>query len=66
MAEEVKIDKQQFQKRLSEFVSAWKADKRGEGVFGGANSIVVAMGQSDPSEAFQKRNAMHVSVRATG
>lgn len=65
MAEEVKIDKQQFHKRLSEFISAWKADKRGEGVFGGANSIVIAMGQSDTSEAFQKRNAMHVCRRAS-
>ena len=63
MADEVKIDKQTFQDRLSQFVSAWKADKRsGDALFGGVGSIVILMGKvEDPSTStFKKNNAMHV------
>jgi nucleosome binding factor SPN SPT16 subunit len=64
MAEEIRIDKQVFHDRLSHFVSAWKADKRsGDALFGGAGSIVVMMGRTEESSAFQKNNSMHVSCR---
>ncbi|MCJ1257673.1 FACT complex subunit spt16 [Lignoscripta atroalba] len=60
MAEEVKIDKQLFQDRLSQFISAWKADKRsGDALFGGAGSIVILMGKNEETVTFQKNNAMH-------
>ncbi|KAL9116981.1 MAG: hypothetical protein Q9187_006488, partial [Circinaria calcarea] len=62
MADEVKIDKQTFQDRLSQFISAWKADKRsGDALFGGVGSIVILMGKvEDPSTStFKKNNAMH-------
>ena len=63
MAEKVEIDKKTFQDRLSQFISAWKADKRsGDAFFGGVGSIVILMGKiEDPSVAtFRKNNAMHV------
>ncbi|KAI9777003.1 MAG: FACT complex subunit spt16 [Geoglossum umbratile] len=60
MAEEIRIDKQVFHDRLSHFISAWKADKRsGDALFGGAGSIVVMMGRTEESSAFQKNNSMH-------
>ena len=63
MADKVEIDKQTFQDRLSQLISAWKADKRSsDALFGGAGSIVILMGKiEDPSVAtFRKNNAMHV------
>ena len=61
MAEEIRIDKQVFHDRLSHFISAWKADKRaGDALFGGAGSILVMMGKTEESSAFQKNNSMHV------
>ena len=61
MAEEVKIDKQVFQDRLGQLISAWKAEKRsGDALFGGVGSIVVVLGKADDAE-FQKNNALHVS-----
>jgi len=61
MADEIKIDKQVFENRLSHFISAWKADKRsGDALFGGVGSIVVLMGKTEESNSFQKNNAMHV------
>ena len=58
----IRIDKQVFHDRLSHFISAWKADKRsGDALFGGAGSIVVMMGRTEESSAFQKNNSMHVS-----
>lgn len=63
MAEEVKIDKQVFQDRLSQFISAWKADKRSnDALFGGVGSIVIRMGKNEQTITFQKNNAMHVSL----
>ncbi|KAA6409676.1 MAG: FACT complex subunit spt16 [Lasallia pustulata] len=60
MAEEVKIDKQVFQDRLTHFISAWKADKRsGDALFGGVGSIVILMGKTEEATSFQKNNAMH-------
>ena len=61
MAEEVKIDKQVFQDRLGQLITAWKAEKRSsDALFGGVGSIVVVLGKADDAE-FQKNNALHVS-----
>ncbi len=61
MADEIRIDKQVFENRISHFISAWKADKRsGDALFGGVGSIVVVMGKTEESISFQKNNAMHV------
>ncbi|KAM3086959.1 FACT complex subunit spt16 [Clarireedia jacksonii] len=57
---EIKIDKSLFQERLSHFISAWKADKRGgDAVFNGANSILILMGKTEDAASFQKNNAIH-------
>ena len=62
MADEVKIDKELFQSRLSHFVSIWKNDKRqsNDALFGGIGSLVILMGKSEESPSFHKNNAMHV------
>lgn len=62
MADEVKIDKDNFQSRLSHFISAWKTDKRqsNDALFGGVGSIVVLMGRNEENPTFHKNNAMHV------
>ena len=61
MADEIKIDKQVFQDRLSHFITAWKTDRRsGDALFGGVGSIVILMGKTEQSSQFQKNNAMHV------
>lgn len=58
---EIKIDKVKFHERLSQFYSAWKADKRaGDAIFGGASSILVLMGKTEETVQFQKNNALHV------
>ena len=63
MGEAIKIDKEIFSERLSSFYAAWKADKRTpNGVFGGANSIVILMGKAEETNLFQKNNAIHVSA----
>lgn len=63
MADEIKIDKQVFENRISHFISAWKADKRsGDALFGGVGSIVILMGKTEESNSFQKNNAMHVGI----
>ena len=62
MADEVKIDKEAFNVRLSQFISAWKHDKRqsNDALFGGVGSIVVLMGKNEEIPTFHKNNAMHV------
>ena len=64
MGDEVKIDKDTFNNRLSHFVSTWKGDKRqsNDALFGGVGSIVVLLGRNEESVSFQKNNAMHVCV----
>jgi nucleosome binding factor SPN SPT16 subunit len=64
MADEVKIDKDSFQSRLSHFISAWKTDKRqsNDALFGDVGSIVVLMGRNEDNPSFHKNNAMHVCV----
>ncbi|KAI9796396.1 MAG: FACT complex subunit spt16 [Piccolia ochrophora] len=60
MADQIVIDRQVFNDRLSHFVNAWKADKRsGDALFAGAGSILVMMGKAEESNAFSKNNAMH-------
>lgn len=62
MGDEVKIDKDTFNNRLSHFVSTWKGDKRqsNDALFGGVGSIVVLLGRNEENVSFQKNNAMHV------
>ena len=61
---EIKIDKNLFHERLSQFVSAWKADKRaGDAIFNGASSIVILMGKSEEAAVFHKNNAIHVCAK---
>ncbi|MCJ1238148.1 FACT complex subunit spt16 [Varicellaria rhodocarpa] len=62
MADEVKIDKKTFHDRLSQFISAWKADKRsGDALFGGVGSMMILLGKIDDisTSTFRKNNAMH-------
>lgn len=66
MADKIAIDKTTFFNHLSNLYASWKADKRsGNALFGGASSIVILMGKTRTDEgAFQKNNAMHVSLRS--
>ncbi len=67
MAEGIHIDKQLFSDRLSQFLTAWKADKRAnDALFGGVGSIVVLLGKTEDSNAFPKNNALHVGGGAAG
>ncbi|KAL1955652.1 hypothetical protein VTO42DRAFT_8197 [Malbranchea cinnamomea] len=60
MGEQIKIDKDLFSSRLSNFYAAWKADRRSANqVFGGASSILILMGKAEETNSFQKNNAMH-------
>lgn len=60
----MKIDKQVFQERLGQLISAWKTDKRsGDAVFGGVGSIVVILGKAEDA-GYQKNNALHVSANS--
>ena len=62
MAEEVKIDKQAFQDRLSGLISTWKADKRSnDALFAGVGSFIILMGRNEEAAVYHKSNAMHVS-----
>ena len=58
----MKIDKDNFNNRLSHFYTAWKNDKRSSGdtLFGGVGSIVVLMGRNEEVPSFGKSNAMSV------
>lgn len=59
---EIKIDSKLFQERISHFVTSWKNDLRSnDGLFGGANSLVVMMGKVNEVPEFHKNNAVHVS-----
>ena len=66
MGDEVRIDRDTFNNRLSHFVSTWKGDKRqsNDALFGGVGSIVVLLGRNEESVSFQKNNAMHVRATA--
>jgi nucleosome binding factor SPN SPT16 subunit len=58
---EIKIDSKLFQERISHFVTAWKNDLRSkDGLFNGAQSLVVMMGKVEEVPEFHKNNAIHV------
>lgn len=60
MADAIQIDAKIFFERLQVLLNAWKADKRsGDTQFGGADSIVVLTGKSEPENSFVKNNALH-------
>ncbi|KAI9883318.1 MAG: FACT complex subunit spt16 [Watsoniomyces obsoletus] len=60
MTEGIRIDKELFSNRLSQFLTAWKADKRANDAwFGGVGAIVVLLGKTEESNAFPKNNAIH-------
>jgi nucleosome binding factor SPN SPT16 subunit len=58
---EIKIDSKLFQERISHFVTAWKNDLRSkDGLFNGAQSLIVMMGKVEEIPEFHKNNAIHV------
>lgn len=58
---EIKIDSKVFQERIAHFVTAWKNDLRSkDGLFNGAQSMVVMMGKVEEIPEFHKNNAIHV------
>jgi nucleosome binding factor SPN SPT16 subunit len=57
---EIKIDSKLFQERISHFATAWKNDLRSkDGLFNGAQSLVVMMGKVEEVPEFHKNNAIH-------
>lgn len=61
---EIKIDSKIFQERISHFATAWKNDLRSkDGLFNGAQSLVVMMGKVEEVPEFHKNNAIHVCMR---
>ena len=62
MADAIVINADVYFDRLQQFYTQWKADKRSsDGVFGGADSIVVLAGKAEQESSYQKHNAFHVS-----
>jgi nucleosome binding factor SPN SPT16 subunit len=63
---EIKIDSKLFQERISHFATAWKNDLRSkDGLFNGAQSLVVMMGKVEEVPEFHKNNAIHVCYHET-
>jgi nucleosome binding factor SPN SPT16 subunit len=63
---DIKIDGKAFQERINHFATAWKNDLRSkDGLFGGASSIVIAMGKVEEVPEFHKNNAMHVRLTSS-
>lgn len=59
---EVKIDSKLFQERIGHFVTSWKNDLRSkDGLFSGANTIVITAGKVEDSVDISKSAAVHVS-----
>ncbi|KAJ9651088.1 FACT complex subunit spt16 [Neophaeococcomyces mojaviensis] len=60
MADAIVIDTKVFFERLQILLNTWKADKRaGDNQFGGADSIAILTGKSEPENSFVKNNALH-------
>ncbi|KAK5071914.1 FACT complex subunit spt16 [Lithohypha guttulata] len=60
MADAIRIEPKLFFERLQVLFNTWKADKRsGDAQFGGADSIVILTGKSEPENSFVKNNALH-------
>ena len=61
---DIVINASVFFERLSALYASWKQDKRSsDGIFGGADSIVVVTGKAEQESVYQKNNALHVSHR---
>jgi hypothetical protein len=59
---DIVINHEVFQERLGVLYTAWKSDKRNaDGVFGGADSLVIVTGKADQDTIYHKNNAVHVS-----
>lgn len=51
-----------FHERLATLYNTWKNDKRSpDGLFGGADSLVIVTGKADQDTIYHKNNAVHVS-----
>ena len=59
---DIVINATAFFDRLSSLYASWKSDKRAsDGVFSGADSMVVVTGKASEQESvYQKNNALHV------
>jgi hypothetical protein len=61
MADDIVIDKQLFNERLSSLVAKWKADKRsGDQIFQGAGSITAVVGKPSEPGSYLKPAAFQV------
>ncbi|KAH8727016.1 FACT complex subunit-domain-containing protein [Phaeosphaeriaceae sp. PMI808] len=61
MADDIVIDKQLFNERLSSLVAKWKADKRsGDQIFHGAASIAAAVGKPSEPGTYLKSAALQL------
>ena len=59
---DIVINADVFFERLSALYASWKQDKRSsDGIFSGADSIVVVTGKAEQESVYQKNNALHVS-----
>lgn len=63
MADDIVVDKEVFYSRLSNFIKAWKDDKRTDELFQGVGSIVLCVGKASEgtytkATAFQVRAAL--------
>jgi hypothetical protein len=58
----VELDTKLFHKRVQGLLSFWKSSLREgkEGLFAGADAIVVAVGQADEEHVYQKSTALQV------
>lgn len=58
---EITIAAEPFFDRLSSFYASWKADKRSnDGIFNGADSIVVITGKAEQdASVYEKNNTLH-------
>ena len=60
MSEAIVINGDVFFERLSHLYNSWKSDKRAsDGIFGGAESIVIVAGKPEQENSYQKHNALH-------
>ena len=63
---DIQVDPNAFFERLQALYNSWKADKRSgtgneNGVFGGADTIVILTGKAAEETVYAKNNAVHVS-----
>lgn len=58
----IAIDKQVFHKRLSSFITQWKAKRSGDSYFSGAGSIVILVGKASDPGIYTKSAAFQAST----